>query len=118
MAEVSGGQLVAEVLARSGVEKVFMLHGAHVHPILVGLLDRGIGIVAVRHEAAAGHAAEGVARAGRRLGVARVTAQAVRIATTPPTGPVFLEIPLDVLSAPVDEEGAPVAEQILVESRL
>ncbi len=187
MAEVSGGQLVAEVLVRSGVERVFMLHGAHVHPILVGLLDRGIGVVAVRHEAAAGHAAEGVARAGRRLGVAVVTAgpgvtnvvtsmanayvdrspvlylagatpadhdqsnalqsgveqvalarpvtkwagrvhatediprlvaQAVRIATTPPTGPVFLEIPLDVLAGSVDEEQAPVPEQVLVEPRL
>ena len=187
MAEVSGGQLVAEVLARSGVEQVFMLHGAHVHPILVACLDRGIGIVAVRHEAAAGHAAEGVARTGRRLGVALVTAgpgmtnvvtsmadayldrspvlylsgsvpadhdesnslqsgidqvalarpvtkwagrvhatrdiprlvaQAVRIATTAPTGPVFLEIPLDVLGASIEAESAPVPDQILVDSRL
>jgi acetolactate synthase-1/2/3 large subunit len=187
MAEVNGGDLVAEVLARSGVETVFMLHGAHVHPILVACLDRGIGIVAVRHEAAAGHAAEGIARAGRRLGVALVTAgpgmtnvvtsiatayldrspvlylsgsvqafhdetnslqsgidqvavatpitkwarrahrtqdiprlvaQAIRIATTPPTGPVFLEIPLDVLSATVETGEAPVPEQVQVESRL
>ena len=187
MAEVSGGQLVAEVLARAGVEQMFMLHGAHVHPILVAGLDRGIRVVAVRHEAAAGHAAEGVARAGRRLGVAVVTAgpgmtnvvtsmanayndrspvlylsgavpahhdesnslqsgidqvalarpvtkwagrahatediprlvsQAVRIATTPPTGPVFLEIALDVLAGSVDEKDAPVPDQILVESRL
>jgi acetolactate synthase I/II/III large subunit len=187
MPEVTGGALVAEVLARNGVEVVFMLHGAHVHPVLVGCLDRGIRIVAVRHEAAAGHAAEGIARAGRRLGVALVTAgpgmtnvvtsmadayvdrspvlylsgsvpafhgetnalqsgidqvavatpitkwaarvhrtqdiprlvaQAVRIATTPPTGPVFLEIPLDVLGASVDASLAPVPEQVEVGARL
>lgn len=185
--QVSGGHLVAEVLARGGVEVVFLLHGAHVHPIVVGCLDRGIGVVAVRHEAAAGHAAEGVARAGRRLGVALVTAgpgmtnvvtsmanayldrspvlylsgaapafheetnslqsgvdqvalatpvtkwarrvhrtqdiprlvaQAVRTALTPPRGPVFLEIPLDVLSAAVEASSAPVPEQVRVESRL
>jgi thiamine pyrophosphate-dependent acetolactate synthase large subunit-like protein len=187
MREVSGGELVADVLERSGVEVVFMLHGAHVHGVVLGCLERGIRIVAVRHEAAAGHAAEGVARAGRRLGVALVTAgpgmtnvvtsmadayadrlpvlylsgsvpvfhdetnalqsgidqialaspitkwagrahrtediprllaQAVRTALTPPAGPVFLEIPIDVLNGSVGVPQAPVPERVLLGAKL
>jgi acetolactate synthase-1/2/3 large subunit len=166
MQETDGAELAVTALAASGVELAFMLHGAHIDPIYQACLEHGIRIVSVRHEAAAGHAAEGYARAGRRLGVALVTAgpgvtnivtsmananldrtpvlylaggataaedeanalqsgvdqvalarpvtkwahrvvttgeiprlvaQAVRIATTPPAGPVFLEIPADVL---------------------
>ena len=187
MPEVSGGELVAQVLARSGVDVVFMLHGAHIDPIYLACLDHRIATIGVRHEAAAGHAAEGYARAGRRLGVALVTAgpgvtnivtsmanayldrtpvvylagaasaaedelnalqsgidqvavarpvtkwahrirrveditrlaeQAIRIATTAPTGPVFLEIPVDVLSATAEARRAPVAESIRAGSRI
>jgi acetolactate synthase I/II/III large subunit len=171
MQETDGAELAVTVLAASGVELAFMLHGAHIDPIYQACLEHGIRIVSVRHEAAAGHAAEGYARAGRRLGVALVTAgpgvtnvvtsiananldrtpvlylaggasaaedeanalqsgvdqvalarpvtkwahrvvttgeiprlvaQAIRIATTPPAGPVFLEIPADVLHGRAD----------------
>ena len=183
---LTGGALAAEVLARSGVEQVFMLHGAHVHGVLVGCVDRGIGIIGVRHEVAAGHAAEGYARAGRRLGVALITAgpgmtnvvtsmadahvdrtpvlylsgsvqafhddtnalqsgvdqvalakpitkwagrahrtqdiprlvaQAIRAALTPPMGPTFLEIPLDVLNASVRLDEVDIPSQIQMPSR-
>jgi acetolactate synthase I/II/III large subunit len=173
MTRIAAGELVAPALARAGVGCVFALNGAHVQQILEGCLDQGIRLIDVRHEAAAGHAAEGYAKAGRRLGVAVVTAgpgftnivtslanayldrtpvlylaggaplaaaeknvlqsgidqvalarpvakwahrvtvpsdiprllaHAARIATSAPTGPVFLEIPWDVMLAPVDAE--------------
>lgn len=61
-------------LARAGVTRAFGIHGAHLETLFQRSLDLGIAITDMRHEAAAGHAAEGYARAGRRLGVALVTA--------------------------------------------
>src|SRR4051794_36985607 len=58
----------------ASVETIFGLHGAHIDPIFQACLDHDIPIVDTRHEVAAGHAAEGYARAGNRLGVAMVTA--------------------------------------------
>ena len=167
----TGGDRAVESLVSAGVQVVFGLHGAHVEAIFQSCLDRGVRIVDTRHEAAAGHAAEGYARAGRRLGVAVVTAgpgfanavvsltnaavdrtpvlflagaaplddaetntlqsgvdqlavaapivkwahrvtntadvgrlvaQAVRVATSAPAGPVYLEIPIDVMNAVAD----------------
>jgi acetolactate synthase I/II/III large subunit len=182
MAGIAAGELVAPALVKAGVGCVFALNGAHVQQILEGCLDHGIRLIDVRHEAAAGHAAEGYAKAGRRLGVAVVTAgpgftnvmtslanayidrtpvlylaggaplaaaeknvlqsgidqvalakpiakwahrvtvasdvprllaHAVRIATSAPTGPVFLEIPWDVMLGQVDT-GAVVAPEATV----
>lgn len=182
MTSIAAGELVAPALAKAGVGCVFALNGAHVQQILEGCLDHGIQLIDMRHEAAAGHAAEGYARAGRRLGVAVVTAgpgftnvltslanayidrtpvlylaggaplagaernvlqsgidqvalakpiakwahrvtvasdvprllaHAVRIATSAPTGPVFLEIPWDLMLAPVDTDPVGAAEPTL-----
>ena len=74
MATVTGGELLVRTLLKAGVETIFGLHGAHVESIFQSCLDHRIPIIDVRHEVAAGHAAEGYARAGRRLGVAMVTA--------------------------------------------
>lgn len=74
MAAISGGELVVRMLVRAKVETVFALHGAHVDTIFQACADHGIAIVDTRHEAAAGHAAEGYARSLRTLGVALVTA--------------------------------------------
>ncbi len=59
---------------KAGVHDIFGLHGAHLETIFQSCLDHKIPITDVRHEVAAGHAAEGYARAGRRLGVAMATA--------------------------------------------
>ena len=172
MAVVTGGELVVRTLKAAGVEMLFGLHGAHVDTIFQACADHGLPIVDTRHEVAAGHAAEGYARAGNRLGVAVVTAgpgftnvvtslanayldrtpmlcisgsaglaqaetntlqagidqaaiatpitkwrhrvcnaadlprlvaQAIRIATAAPSGPVLLDIPSDVLGARIEE---------------
>jgi acetolactate synthase I/II/III large subunit len=185
MGKVTGGELVVRTLMKAGVTNIFGLHGAHLETIFQSCRDHHIPITDTRHEVAAGHAAEGYARATRSLGVAMVTAgpgftnvitslanayldrtpvlyitgssglgeaetntlqsgidqvavatpitkwahrisvtqsiprlvaQAVRLATSAPTGPVLIDIPIDVLSAQIDEETAPIPERVLVDS--
>ncbi len=74
MPHVHGGHLVAQAFAKEGVTHVFTLCGGHIQHIYDGCLDHGIRVVDFRHEQAAGHAAEGWARATGKPGVALVTA--------------------------------------------
>ena len=74
MAELTGGELVARVLTQAGVGHVFTLCGGHILPIYDACLKEGIGIVDLRHEQAAAHAADAYARLTRNVGVAIVTA--------------------------------------------
>jgi len=74
MATLTGGQLVARMLRRQGVDTVFTLSGLHIAPVYVGLVEEGIRIVDTRHEQAAAHAADALARLTRGVGVALVTA--------------------------------------------
>lgn len=71
---MDGGDLVAEVLRKQGVQFLFTLCGGHISPILVGAKRRGIRVVDVRHEANAVFAADAVARLTGVPGVAAVTA--------------------------------------------
>jgi acetolactate synthase-1/2/3 large subunit len=71
---LTGGQLVARMLKKEGVDTVFTLSGLHIAPIYVGLVEEGIRIVDTRHEQAAAHAADAWARLSRGVGVAIVTA--------------------------------------------
>lgn len=181
---ITGGELLVRTLEKAGVSKIFGLHGGHLETIFQSCLDHKIRIVDVRHEVAAGHAAEGYARASRGLGVALVTAgpgftnvisslanayldrtsvlyitgasglreaetntlqsgidqvaiarpitkwahqitrtdqiprlvaQAIRIATSGPTGPVLLDVPSDVLGGTVEEGEVKLPETIAVE---
>jgi acetolactate synthase-1/2/3 large subunit len=73
-APAHGGERVAEVLARHGVETLFTLCGGHISPILVAAKARGLAVVDVRHEADAVFAADATARLTGRPGVAAVTA--------------------------------------------
>lgn len=185
MAIISGGELIARTLQKAGVEKVFALHGAHIETIFQSCRDRGIALIDTRHEAAAGHAAEGYARSLNALGVALVTAgpgftnlitsvanayldrtpvlylcgaaalrdaetntlqagidqlavaapitkwahritvtsdiprlvaQAIRLARSAPTGPVLLDLPMDVLTATVEEKTARIPDTIAIET--
>jgi acetolactate synthase-1/2/3 large subunit len=69
-----GGDLIASVLERQGVELLFTLVGGHISPILVGAKARGIRVIDTRHEATAVFAADAVARLTGRPGVVAVTA--------------------------------------------
>ncbi|MDX8150119.1 biosynthetic-type acetolactate synthase large subunit [Patulibacter brassicae] len=68
-----GADRLIEALEREGTEVVFGLPGGASLPIHDALEDSPIRHVLVRHEAAAGHAAEGYAKATGRVGVALVT---------------------------------------------
>jgi len=178
---ITGGELVVRTLEKAGVQRIFGLHGAHLETIFQACRTHGIPVLDTRHEVAAGHAAEGYARATRKLGVAMITAgpgftnvitsmanafldrtpvlylsgaaalrdaetntlqagidqvaiarpitkwahqvttvqqlprllaQAIRLATSGPTGPVLLDLPSDVLGAQVEEAAVAIPEPI------
>jgi acetolactate synthase-1/2/3 large subunit len=72
--EGHGGTLAVAALAGLGVREVFTLSGGHIFPLLDAAARAGFRILDVRHEQTAAFAAEGLAKATRRLGVAVVTA--------------------------------------------
>jgi acetolactate synthase-1/2/3 large subunit len=69
-----GGRLVAKALKSRGVEHLFTLSGGHLFSIYDGCKEEGISLLDVRHEQTAAFAAEGIAKATRRVGVAALTA--------------------------------------------
>ena len=71
---LQGGALAARAIREQGVDTVFTLSGGHVMPMYEGCRREGVRVVDVRHEAAAGHAAEAYGRMRRSCGVAVVTA--------------------------------------------
>ena len=186
MAQIDGGDLVARMLKREGIDAIFTLSGGHIQNIYDGCIDEGIRVIDTRHEQVAGHAAEGYSRLTRKCGVAVVTAgpgvtdtvtavatayqnaspllviggaaplrtslmgalqeipgtvemmrpitkwsatipftnripdylaQAFRIALTGRYGPVFLEIPSDILFGRLEEGDAPIPEGYRTEGR-
>ncbi len=68
-----GADRLIEALEREGADCIFGLPGGASLPIHDALHDSAIRHVLVRHEAGAGHAAEGYAKASGRVGVALVT---------------------------------------------
>ena len=69
----SGAALITAELEREGVEVCFGLPGVHNLALWEALRESPIRLVGVRHEQAAAYAADGYARATRRLGVALTT---------------------------------------------
>ena len=67
--EVTGGDLLVEVMRAAGLEVAFGVVSIHNLP-LVEAIDRELRFVPVRHEAAAVNAADGYARASGGIGVA------------------------------------------------
>jgi len=186
MTQIDGGDMVARMLKREGIDVIFTLSGGHIQNIYDGCIDEDIRVIDTRHEQVAGHAAEGYSRLTRKCGVAVVTAgpgvtdtvtavatayqnaspmlviggaaplrtslmgalqeipgtvemmrpitkwaatvpftnripdylaQAFRVALTGRYGPVFLEIPSDVLFGRLEEEEAPLPEGYRTEGR-
>lgn len=68
-----GADVLARTLAASGVRQVFTLSGNHVMPVFDAALDAKLGLVHVRHEAAAVHMADAWGRLTGEPGVALVT---------------------------------------------
>src|SRR5215213_8030367 len=87
-----GGRLVAKALKSRGVEHLFTLSGGHLFSIYDGCKEEGIALVDVRHEQTAAFAAEGIAKGTRGVGVA-----ALDRAAAAPSGPTFVDYPLDVV---------------------
>jgi acetolactate synthase-1/2/3 large subunit len=71
---VHGGRLVAQTLRSRGVTHLFTLSGGHLFSIYDGCKEEGIAVVDVRHEQSAAFAADGFAKATRRVGVCALTA--------------------------------------------
>src|SRR4051794_37344705 len=68
-----GADALIRALERAGIDTVFGIPGGACLPIYDALVDSSIRHVLMRHEAGAGHAAEGYARATGRVGVAFAT---------------------------------------------
>lgn len=92
---LTGGDLLARTLHAAGVRKVFALHGGHLEALFKGCVEQGIDLVDFRHEASAGHAADGYARVTGKLGVCVITA-----------GPGYANAMAAIANAQLD--GAPV----------
>jgi acetolactate synthase-1/2/3 large subunit len=73
MASLRGADIVAQTLEALGVRRVFTLSGNHIMPIFDALLETGIAIVHVRHEAACVHMADAWGRLTGEVAVALVT---------------------------------------------
>jgi acetolactate synthase-1/2/3 large subunit len=73
MSTLDGGILLARALRAAGVRDVFALHGGHLDAFWIACEGHDINLIDMRHEASAGHAADGYARTAGRLGVVVVT---------------------------------------------
>jgi len=73
MARLTGGEALAQQLAREGVRVVFGLPGVQLYGAIAGLRDEpSITSITVRHEASTSFMADGYARAGGGFGVGLV----------------------------------------------
>jgi acetolactate synthase-1/2/3 large subunit len=70
---VTGARALVDALLAAGVDTAFGLPGVHNLAVWEAAAEAGLRLVGVRHEQAAGYAADGYARATGRLGVAIVT---------------------------------------------
>src|SRR4030067_636198 len=69
----TGSQILVDALIREGAEYVFGIPGGAVLPLFDALFDSPIKFILTRHEQGAGHAADGFARATRKVGVCLAT---------------------------------------------
>lgn len=60
METITGGELLARALANEGIKFVFGLQSPEIDPFLAALDNNGMKFVAIRHEAAGVHMAEGL----------------------------------------------------------
>ena len=107
MARVDGGEMLVRVLEQEGVKQIFGLHGGHVDSIFQACAAHNITIYDTRHEAAAGHMAEGWARLTGDPGVVVVTAGPGVTNVLTPVADAFVDaVPMVVIGGrhPVRDE--------------
>src|SRR5436309_12224921 len=73
MTQLRGADIVARSLHRLGASRVFTLSGNHIMSVFDAVLDAGLDLVHVRHEAAAVHMADAHGRLTGEPGIAMVT---------------------------------------------
>ncbi|WP_316668834.1 acetolactate synthase large subunit [uncultured Propionibacterium sp.] len=102
-AELTGAQALLRSLERLGVDTVFGLPGGAILPLYDPLFDSGIRHVLVRHEQAAGHAAEGYAVATGRVGVCIATSGPGATNLVTPIGDAYMDsVPLIAITGQVN----------------
>jgi acetolactate synthase-1/2/3 large subunit len=74
MAHKRGADLVAQELSRAGVKTIFTLSGNQIMPIFDAIIDVGIRLIHVRHEAAAVFMADAWSQLNNEIGVALLPA--------------------------------------------
>ncbi|MEV0982934.1 thiamine pyrophosphate-binding protein [Brevibacterium sp. NPDC049920] len=95
----TGGSYLAEALQRSGLGTVFTLHGGHLDAFFVECRKYGISLTDTRHEATAGHAAAGYAKATGTPAVAVVTSGPGFLNVVTAVGDAFLDrVPMIVIA--------------------
>jgi len=100
--ELSGAQILMEVLKEEAVDTIFGFPGGAVIDIYDALAASGIRHVTVRHEQGAVHAADGFARASGKVGVCLVTSGPGATNTVTGIASAFMDsIPMVVLSGQV-----------------
>ena len=102
--KMSGARIVLESLKREGVDVIFGLPGGAVLPLYDALYDfpGPLRHVLVRHEQAAGHAADGYARVTGKPGVCIVTSGPAATNTVTPLQDAQMDsIPIVVFSGQV-----------------
>jgi len=100
--KLTGAQILIEILKREGVDTVFGITGGAVIDIYDELAKTDIKHIMVRHEQGAVHAADGYARAKRKVGVCLVTSGPGATNTVTGLASAYMDsIPLVVLTAQV-----------------
>ena len=100
--KLTGAQILIEILKQEGVDTVFGITGGAVIDIYDELVKTDIKHIMVRHEQGAVHAADGYARAKRKVGVCLVTSGPGATNTVTGLASAYMDsIPLVVLTAQV-----------------
>jgi len=100
--KLTGAQIIIEILKQEGVDTVFGITGGAVIDIYDELAKTDIKHIMVRHEQGAVHAADGYARAKRKVGVCLVTSGPGATNTVTGLASAYMDsIPLVVLTAQV-----------------
>src|SRR5918992_883048 len=103
-APARGGDVVVRALEALGATAAFGVPGTHALAIWEALRESPVATLAMRTELCAGFApiVKRAWRAESAAALPELLAEAWRTALAPPSGPVYVEVPVDVLDEPAD----------------